>query len=135
MALFTWDKSYSVGVLKIDSQHALLFAILNDLHTAMMKGQAQSLTGPLLHQLADYAQSHFSTEETMMAVADYPGLADHKIKHRELAKQVDDYILRYDKGDITLNLKLLDFLSEWLTNHIRKVDMDYSACLLRHGVR
>ena len=71
----------------------------------------------------------------MMAVAKYPGLADHKVKHRELVKQVEDYLLLYDKGDITLNLKLLDFLSDWLTNHIQKVDMAYSACLIQHGVR
>jgi hypothetical protein len=43
MALMDWNQSYSVGVLKIDSQHTLLFGILNDLHAAMMKGQAQSL--------------------------------------------------------------------------------------------
>jgi hemerythrin-like metal-binding protein len=133
MALMTWNKSFSVGVQKIDSQHTVLFTILNDLHAAMMKGQAQSLTGPLLHKLADYTHTHFSDEEAMMAAARYPGLADHKLKHRELVKQVEDYILLYDKGVVTLNMKLLDFLSDWLTSHIQKVDMDYSACLVKHG--
>ena len=135
MALLTWDRSYSVGVLKIDSQHTILFTILNDLHAAMMKVQSQSLTGPLLHQLADYTRTHFSAEETMMAAAEYPGLADHKLKHRELVKQVEDYVLLYDKGEITLNLKLLNFLRDWLTNHIQKVDMAYGACLIQHGAR
>jgi hemerythrin-like metal-binding protein len=135
MALLNWNRSYSVGVLKIDSQHTILFAILNDLHAAMLKGQAQSLTGPLLHQLADYTQTHFSAEEAMMENAKYPGLADHQIKHRELVKQVEDYLLLYDKGEVSLNLKLLDFLRDWLTNHIQKVDMAYSACLIQRGAR
>jgi hemerythrin len=135
MALLTWNTSYSVGVLKIDSQHTLLFAILNDLHAALLKGQAQNLTSSMLHQLAEYTQSHFSTEEAMMVAANYPGLADHKLKHRELVKQVDDYVLLYDKGEITLNVQLLNFLRDWLTNHIQKVDMAYSACLIQHGVR
>ncbi|MGO9317367.1 MAG: bacteriohemerythrin [Terracidiphilus sp.] len=134
MALMTWNKSYSVGVQKIDSQHTILFDILNELHAAMMKGQAQKVTGLLLHKLADYTHIHFSAEEAMMAAANYPGLVDHKLKHRDLIKQVEDYVLRYDKGDIALNVKLLDFLRDWLTNHIQKVDMAYSACLIKSGV-
>jgi hemerythrin-like metal-binding protein len=135
MALLTWNKTYSVGVQKIDSQHIVLFTILNDLHEAMMKGQAQSLTGTLLHKLADYTQTHFAEEEAMMAAAKYPGLADHKLKHRVLFKQVEDFVLLYDKGEISLNVKLLNFLRDWLTNHIQKVDMAYSACLIQHGAR
>ena len=135
MALMTWNASYSVGVQKIDGQHTILMSILNDLHAAMMKGQAQSLTGPLLHKLADYTQTHFTAEEAMMEAAKYPGLADHKLKHRDLVKQVDDYVLRYDKGEIALNVQLLNFLRDWLTNHIQKVDMAYSACLLQNGIK
>jgi hemerythrin len=40
MALMTRNKSCSVGLRKIDSQHTILFTILNDLHAAMMKGPA-----------------------------------------------------------------------------------------------
>jgi hemerythrin-like metal-binding protein len=135
MALLTWNTSYSVGVLKIDSQHTLLFSILNDLHDAMLKGQARSLTSPMLHQLAEYAKTHFLAEEALMANAQYTGLDDHRVKHRELVKQIEDYILLYDKGEITLNMKLLNFLRDRFTSHIQKVDMAYSACLIRHGVR
>ena len=133
MALLTWNNGYSVGVQKIDSQHTILFTILNDLHAAMMKGQAQSLTGTMLHKLADYTHTHFTDEEAMMAAAKYPGLADHKLKHRELVKQVEEYVLSYEKGEISLNLKLLNFLRDWLTNHIQKVDKAYSACLIKHA--
>ena len=38
---------------------------MNDLHAAMMKGQAQSLTGPLLQKLVDYTRTHFEDEEAM----------------------------------------------------------------------
>jgi hemerythrin-like metal-binding protein len=134
MALLTWNSSYSVKVQKIDDQHHVLFDILNDLHSAMMKGQAQSLTGPILHKLADYTHTHFAAEESLMFAARYPGLAEHKIKHKDLLKQVEDYIIQYDKGEITLNLKLLDFLRDWLTNHIQKVDMAYSECLVMKGI-
>jgi len=134
MALLTWNSSYSVGVKPLDSQHTVLFELLNDLHAAMLKGQAQSLTGTLLRKLVDYTHTHFAAEEKMLADSRYPGLADHKIKHRELIQRVEGYSARFEKGEITLNLHLLNFLRDWLTNHIQKMDHEYGPRLNDHGV-
>jgi hemerythrin len=135
MALMTFGQNYSVGVQAIDGQHKVLFDIINELHAAMMKGQAQNLTGPLLKKLADYTRNHFAAEEAAMASVKYPGLEVHKTKHRELVKQVEDYITRFEKGEITLNLHLLNFLRDWLTNHIQKVDKEYGPWLNEHGIK
>jgi len=135
MALLTWNSRYSVGVKALDGQHTVLFGILNDLHAAMMKGDAQSLTGPLLRKLANYTKEHFAAEERMMTTAKYPGLDAHRIQHRDLNKQVAEYIARFDRGEVTLNLHLLKFLRDWLTNHIQKVDCEYGPWLNEHGVR
>jgi hemerythrin len=135
MALMTWSDKYSVGVKALDSQHTVLFDIINDLHSAMMKGQAQNMTAPLLRKLVEYTHSHFSAEEAMLTNSKYPGLADHKLLHVELIKQVEDYAARFEKGEITLNVQLLNFLRDWLTNHILKVDHEYSDWLNKSGVR
>jgi len=134
MALMTFGQNYSVGVQAIDGQHKVLFDIINELHAAMMKGQAQSLTGPLLKKLADYTRSHFTAEEAAMASVKYSGLEIHKTKHRDLVKKVEDYLERFEKGEITINLHLLNFLRDWLTNHIQKVDKEYGPWLNEHGV-
>jgi hemerythrin len=68
----------------MDNQHTVLFGLLNDLHAAMMKGQAQNLTGPLLGKLVDYTRTHFAEEEKLMTAAKYPGLNKHKNQHREM---------------------------------------------------
>ena len=135
MALLTWNSRYSVGVEAMDNQHTVLFGLLNDLHAAMMKGQARILTGPLLLRLVEYTHIHFSDEEQMMAAARYPGLADHRIKHRELIKQVEEYAARFERGEVALNIQLLNFLRDWLSNHIQKVDHEYGPWLNEHGVR
>ncbi len=135
MSLLTWNDQFSVGVQTMDDQHTVLFETLNDLHDAMMKGKAQSLAGPLLRKLVEYTREHFSAEEAMMAAARYPGLADHHVKHRDLTRQVEEYVARYERGEITLNLHLLNFLRDWLTNHIQKVDQEYGPWLKDHGVR
>lgn len=135
MALLTWKDEYSVGSQTIDKQHKVLVDCLNDLHAAMMKGQASAVVGSLLRKLIDYTKEHFSTEERMMEAAKYPSLAEHRAHHVELTKQVVDYAGRFERGEITLNIQLMNFLRDWLTNHILKEDMQYSACLKTNGVR
>ena len=135
MALVTWSSKYSVGVQRMDEQHTVLFEMLNDLHTAMMKGEANKATGALLSKLAQYTHEHFSAEESMMAAVGYQDLANHRIKHRELTKEVDELTARYQRGEASLNLKLLTFLRNWLTNHIQQEDRQYGPWLNGHGVR
>jgi len=133
MSLLAWNDSYSVGVKTIDQQHAGLFAIVNELHTAMMKGNAQSVVGPLLDKLVKYTVEHFAYEERMMAAAKFPGLATHRAHHADLTRHVGDFMARYKRGDGTLNIQLLRFLSDWLTRHIQHEDKEYSPWLKPHA--
>ncbi len=135
MAFMTWSDQLSVGVQALDSQHNVLIETLNDLHAAMMKGQARSVAGKLLHTLVDYTRDHFAAEEAMMEATQYPALPTHRLKHRELTKQVEDFVARFEKGDITLSVQLLNFLSEWLNTHIQGDDQKYGPWMNEHGVR
>jgi hemerythrin-like metal-binding protein len=135
MSLMTWNDSYSVGVKTIDQQHSVLFAIVNELHTAMMTGQAKSVLGALLDKLVKYTHEHFAYEERMMETSKYPSFAEHKAHHVDLTKQVGEFMARYKKGDGTLNIDLLRFLSDWLTKHIQREDKGYGPWLNRSGVK
>jgi hemerythrin len=135
MPLVVWSEKLSVGVKAVDDQHTVLFDTINELHAAMMKGQARTIVGELLCKLLVYTRNHFSDEERMMEAANYPGLAAHQMKHRALTKQVEEYIARFQKGDLTLSNELASFLSDWLKTHILSVDQSYGPYLNEHGVR
>jgi hemerythrin-like metal-binding protein len=135
MALVVWTDNLSVGVESIDKQHIVLFNAINELHAAMMKGQARAIVGEFLGTLQAYTRSHFSDEEALMENAKYAGLATHRIEHRKLTKQVEWFVERHQQGDLTLSLDLADFLSNWLKNHIQRVDQLYRPWLNEHGVR
>jgi hemerythrin len=135
MSLFAWNESYSVGVKTIDQQHSGLFDIVNELHTAMMKGHAQGVVGPLLDKLVKYTRAHFNYEECMMEAAKYPGLAAHRTHHVDLTRQVEEFMTRYKRGDGTLNIQLLHFLRDWLTEHIQHEDKGYGPWVNGQGVR
>lgn len=135
MALLTWSSRYSVDVESMDKQHTVLFGFLNDLHDAMMKGHANKITGDLLGKLLDYTRKHFSAEEAIMASARYPDLAQHRIKHRDLVMQVEDFAARFQRGETALSVQLLNFLRDWLTNHIQNEDQKYGPWVNEHGKR
>jgi hemerythrin-like metal-binding protein len=135
MALFMWSDRFSVGVKQLDGQHMQLVDTLNSLHEGMMNGQAQAVTGPLLMKLLDYTQNHFATEEKLMASTKCPSLARQQAEHAALTKQVEELMSRYDRGEISVNIQLLNFLRDWLTNHILKEDKEYGPWLNQNGVR
>ena len=133
MSLLAWNDSYSVGMKTIDQQHSGLFTIVNELHAAMLKGQAKSVVGPLLDKLVKYTVQHFAYEERMMEAAKYPGLSVHRMHHADLTRQVGEFMTRYKRGDGTLNIELLHFLRDWLTKHIQQEDKEYGPWLTRHA--
>ena len=135
MALLTFDKTYSVGIQSMDDQHSSLFDALNELHAAMLKGQGKSVTGRLLDELLAYTRSHFSAEELMLAKVRYPGLTQHHALHLRLTAQVADYAERFKRGEAALSVHLINFLRDWLTNHIRREDRAYSGWISQAGVR
>ncbi len=135
MALVVWNDTLSVGVKSVDDQHTVLFNTINDLHAAMMKGQARTIIGELLCRLLVYTKNHFSQEEAMLQNVGYPGLPEHRTLHRNLTKQVEDYIARHEKGDLTLSNDLASFLSDWLKTHILNTDQTYGRWLKQQGLK
>ncbi|HEY1649506.1 MAG TPA: bacteriohemerythrin [Terracidiphilus sp.] len=135
MAFLTWNDDYLVGVRSLDNQHSVLFNLLNELHAAMLNGQARNRAVLILRNLLNYTRGHFSTEEAMMASAGYPGLDRHRIQHRGLTKHVQEFEARFERGEGALNPQLFGFLRDWLTNHIQDADKEYGLWLNQKGVQ
>lgn len=135
MALLTWNDKLALGIPSVDDQHMVLVESLNDLHGAMMKGNAQAVTKTLLRNLLAYTRDHFAAEEAMMSASRYPGLAVHRQKHTELTNKVADFAARYERGEGALNVQLLNFLRDWLTTHIQVTDREYVPWMKEHSRR
>jgi hemerythrin len=129
MSFMTWNDKFSVGAKTIDQQHARLFATVNELHAAMMNGRAKNVVGSLLEKLIKYTVEHFACEEHLLQAAKYPGLVTQRAHHADFTRQVDEFIARYKRSDDTVNIGLLQFLSDWLTRHIQREDRRYSPFL------
>jgi hemerythrin-like metal-binding protein len=131
--LFSWDNSYSVSVAEMDEQHKVLFRMVNDLYKAMKDKKGRAAMQSILDGLIDYTARHFKEEEQVMAQAHYPDIAAHKELHKKLVGQVLDFQEKMRSGKSTVSIDLMNFLKDWLVNHIKGSDKKYGEHIVGKG--
>jgi hemerythrin len=135
MSAFIWTDSYSVHVRQFDLQHQKLFEIINALAHAMRVGKGEDVIRDVVGQLAVYTRTHFLQEELAMRQTGYPELASHQEQHNKLLADVERYKTDLLEGRKPNLVAVLNFLREWLVQHIQKADKKYSDHLNAHGLR
>ena len=125
--IFPWLEKYSVGIPQIDTQHQGLVRLINDLHAAMGAGHGSQKVGKILDELVYYTEAHFSYEENLLRQRRYTKLTGHQAEHKRLTGQVVELREKYRNNSITLSLEVMQFLKNWLANHIMGHDQQYAA--------
>ena len=134
MPLVTWDESYSVKVEKCDEDHKKLFALINALHDAMSVGRGAQVVQKVVDELANYTRFHFSREESLLEKTHYPALVPHQAQHRIFVQQVEQFRQDLKAGAVGESVVVASFLKDWLTNHIKQTDRQYSMHLNDNGI-
>jgi len=129
-----WNKLFNTNIKKIDEQHEGLVSILNSLHDSMLKGDSNSELGKLLEKLVDYTVVHFQTEEELFDKYGFPETAKHKAEHKVLAGQASKFLDDHKAGKTVVSADLMNFLKDWLKNHIIASDKKYGPFLNAKGV-
>ncbi|MDH4157520.1 MAG: bacteriohemerythrin [candidate division Zixibacteria bacterium] len=127
MPLIVWDSTYSVYLEEMDRQHRRLIAIINRLDQAVRQGRGKDEVGQVLNELAAYTRYHFTDEETLMTQHDHPKLENHIEEHRVFVQKIQDCHTQYLYGDPRVATEVLDFLANWLVDHIQGSDKEYGA--------
>ncbi|HTZ47337.1 MAG TPA: bacteriohemerythrin [Verrucomicrobiae bacterium] len=131
----SWNEKMAVGVRLLDTDHQKLVGLLNELYDAVMKGQGKETLGKVLDGLVDYTKIHFAHEEKFFAQTNYPAAAAHKKEHDALTRQVLEVQKKYQRGQtVALSLEVMNFLKNWLVNHIQASDQKYGPYLNSKGI-
>lgn len=124
--LLQWSKDLAVGHAIIDSDHQMLINIANELAYSVQSGAGQEGIGLALSRLVQYIETHFKREEALFLESDYPHKDKHQKNHRDIEQLMNGFSLAYQTDPATVELdKLLDFLKEWLVQHIGIMDKGY----------
>ncbi len=135
MEFYPWTEKLSVGIPGIDKQHKELVRMINQLHDAMSSGKTNQVLGKIIRGLVDYTKFHFGTEEKIFDKINYPFKASHKMEHNKFVKEVVDFQKAFESGGLMLSLKVMNFLKDWLNNHIMGTDKKYVPYFSKENVR
>ena len=125
---------YHIGIAHIDQQHDHLFELANQAYALLLDEKLSDKRQNIIHimsELVAYARTHFSYEEAYMHEIGYAGREAHTAQHRQFeAKlaEVDFNVLEASTIDDQVDVlkDLLDFLGDWLINHIISEDMRFA---------
>ncbi len=137
MSKIQWQAMFEVGVPSIDMQHRKLVGMINQLEDALTsgKGLVNEEIGAVLIQLVEYTQYHFAEEEQVQRDIGYSELTVHIESHKQLLAQVKVILLKIKKGGSINVFEMMNFLRDWLVNHIiredRKIGIEYKRFYAR----
>ncbi|GFO53403.1 hypothetical protein GMSM_04100 [Geomonas sp. Red276] len=128
MEIVEWNDALLLGCQEIDSHHRKLVGILGKVHQDFLDGTIDM--GPVLDELQEYAKYHFRSEELWMLDGVYPEISAHRREHSFFLGKVRGLQKEYDHGVQYLSLEMITFLEEWITNHIKKMDVTLACHIL-----
>ncbi len=131
MSMLVWNPEWETGIWKIDQQHRELLRQIEVLMLAVHANEAEVRIPRLLGFLAGYVDKHFQDEEIEMEASAYPGLAGHRAIHDEMRGQVAGLVLQHKTNPAVISEEVLNFLTDWLVNHINGEDRRMAKHLVR----
>jgi hemerythrin len=124
-----WENSYSVGINTIDTQHQKFISIINELYESFVDQTAASKMAKILDDLIDYSHYHFKTEEELFEKYNYHKKDFHMAKHKEFTDKIEEFRQSFEKEKINVTFQLMNYLRNWLINHIKSEDQEYAGFL------
>lgn len=136
MALI-WKKEMSVGNDNIDYDHKYLLLYVNTVELCLQTPDQKEQLFEAFDQLYEYAEKHFSREESIQRKIGYPDSLKHRHIHNSLLKELKEVELKISRIKSEEEVKklapeLTKFLRSWLVDHVFNEDMLLKPYLRKH---
>jgi len=126
MRKMIWSTDCKTGFDEIDSQHRLLYAICNELLDINNPQKQQDEIKYLLHHLVEYVEKHFKSEELVFEKYGFPGLGEHRQRHKEIMAEISA-VIKDSKSMTELKDNLDTMLDNWIRVHILIEDKKFGV--------
>lgn len=130
--MIVWSEYFSTHIEIVDSQHKILFELLNDLSEKYNKsGPDEQSINEALAALVAYSEKHFTEEEQLMVDSklDERHIKIHRMEHKSFIYDVNNMCNYFSTEEeiLTVTEKLVCFITSWLTYHILGTDRIMAA--------
>lgn len=124
--MILWKEEYCLGIESIDQQHLQLVEIANRIYqllkNELIEDKYDAIVA-IIEELKDYTVYHFKAEEEYMMSIGYKKILSQKVAHNDfLEKMASIDMDKIDNGHNEYLMGMLDFVCEWLVEHIVKED-------------
>lgn len=124
--MFEMKAEYYTGITQIDEEHKELFRIALEAYNVYKDNYIADKFDnivAIIENLKQYAITHFTHEEAYMDSIGYKKRLSHKIEHTEFLEKLHEIDFeQMDHNQTGTLLEILEFLSNWLVNHILEND-------------
>lgn len=124
--MYEMKDEYKIGVEHIDEQHKKLFELADKAYI-LLKDEftidKYDRIIEIINELKEYTVFHFRSEEEYMESINYKRMFTQKIEHDKFIKALEEIDLTHvDQNQDESLVEMLEFLNNWLTEHILKND-------------
>ncbi|MDS0526932.1 hemerythrin family protein [Clostridium sp. SHJSY1] len=125
--MYEMKDEYRTGIKSIDEQHEKIFEIADKAYTLLKDDftvDKYDKVVQLMEELREYTKFHFKEEEAYMEKIGFKRMFTQKVEHEQFIKKLDNMDLSLiDKNQDQYIMNILQFLSDWLVEHIQEKDM------------
>jgi hemerythrin-like metal-binding protein len=100
----------------------------------MLSGKSKEIIKEVLFRLVEYTKTHFTYEEDLFAKHSYSEKDDHARQHKEFVDKLYEIVEKFKVVKSFVSIEIMEFLKDWLVNHIMGIDKKYSEFLISKGV-
>jgi hemerythrin len=132
MELLTWNESFRVEIKSVDIQHQKWFEIINRLDKINQCKECDNLKN-ILEELLKFTETHFKYEEIYFEKFNFSGSENHKNEHKVFIERLLSYKVDVDNGTEILSDEVMQFIRDWVINHVKETDHGYIQNFHKNG--
>ena len=117
----------------LDDEHRFQLELLTAFARALEDGRGAAIDD-ILDPLIEYTKVHFSSEELLMRLYQYPHYQEHVDDHERIVERLEDLRRARLAGSEASAGSDADQPSDWISAHIRGADRALGHFLVRLGI-
>ena len=120
--LIDWKEEWITGEARIDTDHRDMVQTINDIHQAVESGESRDSVLTILKFLVKLTYQHFSYEECLMIVTDYPDIDVHMDEHLNLHSIANILAYNIEVSNEAIMTDTINFFEDWFVEHLENMD-------------
>jgi hemerythrin len=126
-----WQAPYVVRIAKMDRQHRKIVKILGRI--GYLEADDRQGLEQIFGALTACLCRHFTDEESLLRVHDYPGYEEQKREHERFADRIGAFEKQFRKGVSPEMIGIFTAVLDWFALHVLLQDKQYEPFLTAKG--